>query len=111
MNVYERIKMLRQQSGMSQEELALKSGYEGRSMISRIESGQIDLRISRLEMIADALGVNAAYLAGFDEHQENRDMALALSYLIDKAQMLDDTDLAKLQERAEILLESDKYEN
>lgn len=111
MTIYERIKMLRQQAGMSQDELAHKSGYEGRSMISRIEAGQIDLQLSKVEAIAKALGVNAAYLAGFDDHQHNRDIALSLSYLIDKAQQLDDVDLAKLQERADMMLEADKYED
>lgn len=111
MTVYERIKMLRIMNGMSQDELAHKCGYNGRSMISRIESGQIDLQISKLEKIAAALGVGTPYLFGTDDHQENRDIALQLSALLNKAAELDDLDLAKLQERADILLEADKYEN
>lgn len=109
MTVYERIRMLREMNGMSQDELARKCGYNGRSMISRIESGQIDLQISKLEKIAVALGVGTPYLFGTDEHQENKDIALQLSTLLNKAADLDDLDLAKLQERADIMLESDKY--
>ena len=109
MTVYDRIRMLREMRGMSQDELAKKVGYNGRSMISRIESGQIDLQISKVEAIAVALGVGTPYLFGTDEHQENKDIALQLSNLIDKAADLDDLDLAKLQERAAIMLESEKY--
>ena len=109
MTIYERIRMLRRMNGMSQEELAKKSGYEGRSMISRIESGQIDLQISKVELIAAALGVNPEYLFGADEHQEKRDIALKLSDLIDKASRMDDIDVARLSERADALLESEKY--
>ena len=109
MTVYERIRMLREMNGMSQEELAKKVGYNGRSMISRIEAGQIDLQISKLELIADALGVSAPYLFGTSDHQENMDTALALTALIQKAHALDDLDLARLGERAETMLEDDKY--
>ena len=109
MTVYERIRMLRENAGMSQEELAHKCGYTGRSMISRIESGQIDLQVSKLHLIAAALGVDTPYLFGTGEHQNNRDIALSLSHLISKAADLDDLDLAKLQERADTMLESEKY--
>lgn len=109
MTIYDRIKMLREMNGMSQEELARKVGYNGRSMISRIEAGKIDLQISKLEMIADALGVSVVYLFGTDEHQKNKDIALLISNLISKAADLDDVDLAKLEERADTMLESDKY--
>lgn len=111
MTVYERIKMLREMNGMSQDELAKKAGYNGRSMISRIEAGQIDLQISKLEKIASALGVTTPYLFGTYEHQRNMDTAFAISALIKKAESLDDLDLAKLDERVETMLEADKYEN
>lgn len=110
MTIYERIKMLREMRGMSQEELAIKCGYTGRSMISRIESGQIDLQISKLTLIADALGVDAPYLFGTGEHQRNRDIALATYTLLERAEKLDDLDLARLEERAAMMLEADKYQ-
>ena len=109
MTIYERIRMLRESMGMSQEELAHKCGYTGRSMISRIEAGQVDLQVSKLMLIAAALGVDAPYLFGTGEHQQNRDIALATYNLINKAAELDDLDLAKLEERADIMLEADKY--
>ena len=61
MTIYERIRMLRESMGMSQEELAHKCGYTGRSMISRIEAGQVDLQVSKLVLIAAALGVDAVF--------------------------------------------------
>lgn len=110
MTIYERIRMLRKDRGMSQDELAKRCGYADRSMITKIEAGKVDLTIGKVEQIAYILGVDPAYLAGYSEWQENQDTALALMALIKKASELDDLDLAKLQERAETMLESDKYD-
>ena len=41
--MYDRIRKLRQDQAMSQEDLAMKVGYRGRSMIARVESGQVNL--------------------------------------------------------------------
>jgi len=62
MTMYERIKYLRKQKGMSQEELALKCGYSNRSAIARIERGDRNLIASKIKVIADALGVTPSYL-------------------------------------------------
>ena len=48
MTIYERIKQLRLQLGMSQEELAKKVGYEGKSAISKVENGERDISHSML---------------------------------------------------------------
>lgn len=109
MNIYDRIRMLRKNAGMSQDELAHKCGYSEKSMISRIESGAIDLPFSKVEVFATALNVDAAYLAGFSDQQNLRDRALLLSDLIDKASQLDDVDSARIAERIDMLLESEKY--
>lgn len=109
MNIYDRIKMLRKSIGMSQEELAHKCGYSEKSMISRIEAGSIDLPFSKVEVFATALDVDAAFLAGFSEDQQLRDRALLYSDLIDKASHLDSEDSARIAERIDMLLESDKY--
>lgn len=109
MNIYDRIKMLRQNAGMSQGELAKRCGYSEKSMISRIESGAVDLPFSKVEVFATALNVDAAYLAGFCEDQRLRDRALMLSDLINKAASLDKEDSVRIAERIDVLLESDKY--
>lgn len=67
MNTYERIKKTRKDRGMTQTDLAKKCGYADKSMISRIENGKVDLFLSSLEKIADALRVDPAYLMGWTE--------------------------------------------
>lgn len=72
MNIYERIKALRIKNGMSQYDLALKVGYEGRSAISKVEQGKRDISQSMIVKYADALGVTPAYLLYGDEEGENQ---------------------------------------
>lgn len=60
--MYERIKELRQMNHMSQEDLARAVGYKNRSMIARIESGEVDLSQSKIVAFAQALGVTTDYL-------------------------------------------------
>lgn len=62
MTIYERIKALRIERGMSQSELAKKVGYEGRSAISKVENGERDISQSMIKKYADALGVTCIYL-------------------------------------------------
>ena len=47
---------------MSQEELAKLVGYEGRSAISKVESGERDISQSMIAKYASALGVSPTYL-------------------------------------------------
>ena len=109
MKIYDRIRMLREQAGLSQADLAALCGNKGRQMISQIENGKIDLPLSKVEVIANALDVAPIYLAGFAERQENMDHALELSNLIDKAYELDEEDRARIAERIDMLLEQEKY--
>ena len=69
--IYETIKTLRLKRGLSQEELAKKTGYTDRSSIAKIESGKVDLTNSKIEEFAKALGVTPGYLMGWrDESGE-----------------------------------------
>ena len=62
MTVYERIKMLRIEKGMRQNDLAKKVGYAGRSAISKVEKGNRDISQSMIAKYAEALHVTPAYL-------------------------------------------------
>lgn len=53
--VYDRIRQLRIANGLTQDELALAVGYKGRSMMGHIEHGKVDLPLSRVAAIAQAL--------------------------------------------------------
>jgi transcriptional regulator with XRE-family HTH domain len=56
-----RLKALRERHGMTQEQLAEKSGV-GRSHLARLETGRQDPTLSTLEKLAKALGVKVGRL-------------------------------------------------
>lgn len=60
----ERLKALREARGLTQEQLAQKSGMDV-YVIKWVESGILDPGMGRTARLADALGVNPTYLAGF----------------------------------------------
>lgn len=62
MTANERIKNIRIQKGMTQEEVAKAMGYNTRSTISRIEKGEIDLQQSTIMKFAEVFGVTPIYL-------------------------------------------------
>ena len=65
--IYTRIKQLREQLGISQEELAEKVGYKEKSAISHIEKGRKDIPQSKIVAFADALDTTPSYLMdGYD---------------------------------------------
>lgn len=66
-----RIKQLRMQRNMSQDELAKKIGYNSRSSINKIELGINDIPQSKIKAIADALLTTPAYLMGWEEPEQH----------------------------------------
>lgn len=68
--IYERIRRLRQENNMSQDELAKKTGYASRSTINKIEAGKIDISRAKIKVFADVLGVTPAYLMGWVDESE-----------------------------------------
>lgn len=65
-DLYRNIKNKRTELGMSQQELALKVGYSGKSMISKVERGEVDLSTTMIKKFADALSTTASELMGWD---------------------------------------------
>ena len=65
MTVGQRICDRRKQLGMTQEELAYKSGYRSKSTINKIELGINDITQTKLARIAGALDTTTAYLMGW----------------------------------------------
>lgn len=59
------LKKLRKEKGLSQDDLAVEDGIS-RSMISLIEIARTDLTVSKVKIIADALGVHPKTLFDFD---------------------------------------------
>lgn len=64
--MYERIKMLREKYGMSQQELAEKVGFKTASAVNKIELGLRDLNQTKIMAFAKALHTTPAYLMGWD---------------------------------------------
>ncbi len=68
-----RIKQLRTEKDMSQDELAKRSGYGSRSTINKIELGINDVPQSKIKAIAEALGGSVGTLLCWDEFDEKHD--------------------------------------
>jgi len=67
LELYKNIKKLRQERGWSQSELAKRVGYAEKSMIARVESGQVNISQTKIVAFADALGVTPGELMGSTE--------------------------------------------
>jgi len=63
-NVGRRIKELRAEKNMSQQDLAAKCNFE-KSNMSRLEAGRVNVTLSTLQKVADALGVKIIELFRF----------------------------------------------
>lgn len=62
-----KIKQKRLELGMSQREFSQKVGYTDHSIVTRIESGQVDLPLSKLKKIAGVLDVSIPWLLDMEE--------------------------------------------
>lgn len=128
MTIGERIKLRREELGITQEELAQMLGYKSRSSINKIELGGNELTQRKIKAIALALHTTPAYIMGWiDEWEEkyNKNGILAEAVhlqelieqhygkstleLVNEFQKLDEIDQAKIIERVDILLEDEKY--
>ena len=64
------IRQLREQLGLSQDELAKRLGYKSRSTIAKIESGSNDIPQSKIAAFAAALETTPARLLGLEQPAE-----------------------------------------
>ena len=69
MTIYDRIKFLREQLGLSQQELAEKVGFKTASAVNKIELGLRDINQSKIIAFAKALNTTPSYLMGWDEEK------------------------------------------
>lgn len=66
MTIGERIRTLRKERNMTQEQLAQKIGVK-RAVISKYENDCVCINVTNLEKISSVLGVTPSFLIGFDE--------------------------------------------
>lgn len=97
------IRKRRQELGWSQEELANKMGYASKTTINKIELGINDIPQSKIMKFAEVLGISVAWLLELEDFGKRQRIA-------DLIGRLDSEDLAKIEERIEVLLEQDKYQ-
>jgi transcriptional regulator with XRE-family HTH domain len=68
----ERIRKIRIEKNMTQEELAHKAGYKSRSTIAKIEANERDASQSMIAALAEALGVTPSFLMGWEDNEEQK---------------------------------------
>ncbi|MBO7709345.1 MAG: helix-turn-helix transcriptional regulator [Lachnospiraceae bacterium] len=68
--MYERIRDLRMERNMSQDDLARAMGYSDRSMITKIEGGKVDISQKKIVAFAEVLGTTPRYLMDGDPVEE-----------------------------------------
>jgi transcriptional regulator with XRE-family HTH domain len=79
MTLYERIRELRIEEGMTQDDLAHAMGYKDRSMITKIESGKVDISQKKVDAFAKVLNTSPAYLMGWtDDKRTTRERIAAV---------------------------------
>jgi repressor LexA len=91
MTIGDRIKYLREQQGLTQEELAKKLGYKSRSTIYKIESGQREVPRKMIAQLSVALNVSPLDLLG-----ENSSTPISRDDIVEKINTLSDDKIDKL---------------
>lgn len=86
LELYKNIKRRRQQLKMTQTDLALKMGYADKSMIAKIEKGNVDLPQSKILAFANALETTPGELMGWDYEAEPAETADNI-YKLDKIKL------------------------
>lgn len=81
LQLYKNIKNRRIELGMTQAELANKIGYADKSMIAKIEKGDVDLTQSKILALSKALNISQPELFGWDE-KDNEKNAFMLADII-----------------------------
>ena len=99
LDLYLNIRNARKELQLTQDELAKMVGYADKSMVARVESGQIDLPYSKILSFSKALGKNPAELMGWE----------TIHHPSPLFEQLDSIDQARIMERIETMLEADKY--
>lgn len=104
MTVGQRIKLRREEKGLSQLDLAKKVGYETKGSISMIESGKRDISLDKVREIAKALDVTPHWLMGWSDSP--LEIKTDLELTIDELEGLNPEQLARIRDYIQFV----KYE-
>ena len=86
LELYKNIKRRRQQLKMTQTDLALKMGYADKSMIAKIEKGNVDLPQSKILAFANVLETTPGELMGWDYEADSTETVDNI-YKLDKIKL------------------------
>ena len=70
MTLGEKVKLKREELGLSQEELAEKMNYKSKTSIHKIEQDITDLPLSKVKELANVLKTSSAYLMGWEDEKD-----------------------------------------
>lgn len=87
-DVAERIKLMREQRGMTQQDLAEAMGLKSRSSISKIEKDTYTIGLEMIKRIARALNCDPDYLA-FGNEEDKKEEINRLFDRLDESQQND----------------------
>jgi len=85
MNIGDRIRVLREKSGNSQNSLAEKAGVS-QTHLRRVELGQADITVGHLQLICDALEISIKDF--FNVNDEAEELSVAMANLTPKQKRL-----------------------
>ena len=115
LKLYENIKRRRLELGLTQTQIASKLGYADKSMIAKIEKGQIDLPQSKIMAFAQVLKMDPGLLMGWDDSSSSELVIPQVSddeqVFLDMYRALDPDDRAEVRGFIKGLLAGDKYKD
>ena len=76
MNIGDRIRILREKSGYTQNSLADKAGVS-QTHLRRVELGQADITVGHLQLVCDALDISVRDFFNINEEAEELSIAMA----------------------------------
>lgn len=109
--LYKNIKKRRLELGLTQTDVAVRIGYADKSMIAKIEKGQVDIPQSKILAFAEILRTSPSDLMGSDgvETETGHAMSVFESSLLENFQHLNNAGQKKVLEYISDLLDSEKY--
>lgn len=110
-SIGERIKEFRTRRNMTQDELAIKCGYQSRSTINKIEVGKNDIPLSKVFVIADALEISVTQLLSIDATEAIvGQYGSGIQDAFSLYAQLDQDDQAELRGEMKQMLKAEKYQ-
>lgn len=89
MKIGQKIKAIREEKGMTLEQLGDKVGV-GKSTVRKWEEGMIkNMRRDKIKKISDALDISPAYLMGWEEREFNPETAELVYKVRDDAELIE----------------------